>query len=87
MNAITSALSASSGVTALVGKMSSEPAKLYDCGRYTATCSRMPIVASVSWVTNPSARASPEAKGATTTGLSNRRFSPTKALSRSFVDE
>jgi len=33
MNAITSALSASSTVTALVGKINSEPAKLYDCGR------------------------------------------------------
>jgi len=47
----------------------------------------MHIELSVSWVMNPSARASPEAKGATSTGLSNRRFSPTKAFRRSFVDE
>ena len=37
MNAITSALSTASGSTALDGKISSEPAKLYDCGRYTVT--------------------------------------------------
>ena len=33
MNAITSALSAASGRTAVVGKINSWPAKLYDCGR------------------------------------------------------
>ena len=32
MNAMTSALSASRGVTALAGKIMSWPAKLYDCG-------------------------------------------------------
>src|SRR6476661_2864908 len=87
MNAITSELSASSGSTALVGKMRSDPAKLYDCGRYTATCSCIPIESSVSCVTKPIARAWPPKNGVTTTGLSKRRFSPTKALSRSRVLE
>src|SRR6478752_5453519 len=87
MNAMTSALSASSGSTALVGKIRSDPAKLYDCGRYTATCSRIPIESSVSCVTKPIARAWPPTNGVTMTGLSKRRFSPTNALSRSRVLE
>ena len=36
---------------------------------------------------NPNARTAPSALIATSTGVSKRRFSPTNALSRPFVDE
>ncbi len=85
MNASTSAACAAMGVTCLASTISNCPAQWYDCGQYTAT---LPVALgswdSVSCVTNPMICTLPPT--ATSAGRSNRRCSPTNALSRSRLE-
>ncbi len=87
MNAITAAASASMRCTRSAGTTRMCPANPYDCGMYTDTCPDTPNGASDSDVRNANTLSEPSAESDTSTGLSNRRFSPTNAFSMSLADE
>src|SRR5690348_14583966 len=87
MNAITADASASMRCTRLDGTTRMCPANPYDCGMYTDTWSDTPSDTSESDVRNARTLSEPSAESDTSTGLSNRRFSPTNALSMSLADE